>query len=57
MAKKVSKNQRVNRGTNAASVPMAKIVISEKKENGEYRFRQKMVPQDRVQEELRAAKN
>lgn len=55
MAKKVSKNQRTNRGTNAGSIPMARIVVAEKKENGQYRYREKMVPQDRVQDELKAA--
>lgn len=36
---------------------MAKVIIAEKKENGHYRFRQKMVPLDRVQDELKAARN
>ena len=53
MAKKVSKNQRVNRGGEARA--MARIVLAEKKENGQYRFRQKMVPAENVQDELKAA--
>ena len=36
---------------------MAKIVAAEKKENGQYRFRERMVDLDRVSEELKAAKN
>ena len=55
MAKKVSKNQRTDRAKNAAAKKMAKIVVAEKKENGEYRFRQKMVALDSVQSELKAA--
>mgnify|MGYP006270309153 CR=1 FL=1 len=35
---------------------MARIVVAEKKENGHYSFRQKMVPLDDVQSELKAAK-
>ena len=56
MAKKVSKNQRTDRAKNAAAKKMAKIVVAEKKENGQYRFRQKMVAVDEVQAELKAAK-
>lgn len=55
MAKKVSKNQRTNRGKADDHKSMAKIVIAEKKENGQYRFRQKMVEVDNLQEELKAA--
>jgi len=36
---------------------MAKIVISEKKENGQYRFRSKMVDANDVNDELASAKN
>jgi len=36
---------------------MAKVIIAEKKKNGAYRFRQKMVPIDDVQKELKAAKS
>ncbi len=40
----------------AGSRKMAKIVVSEKKPNGQYRFRQKIVPLDDVKEELKAAR-
>jgi hypothetical protein len=40
----------------AQSRKMAKIVVAEKKPNGEYRFRNKIVPLDDVKEELKAAK-
>ena len=56
MAKKVSKNQRTDRGKNTVQVNMAKVVVAEKKENGQYSFRQKMVPLDQVQDELKAAR-
>lgn len=55
MAKKVSKNQRTDRAKNAAANRMVKIVVAEKKANGQYRFRQKMVLADEVQNELKAA--
>lgn len=55
MAKKVSKNQRTDRMKNAVSNKMAKVVVAEKKENGQYRFRSKMVSVDNVQAELKAA--
>ena len=38
-----------------ASRKMAKLILSEKTENGHYRFRQKMVPLDAGQAELKAA--
>ena len=56
MAKKVSKNQRTDRVKNASAKKMAKIVVAEKKPNGQYRFRQKMVNVDDVQSELQAAR-
>lgn len=56
MAKKVSKNQRTDRGKNANDKKVAKIVVAEKKPNGQYRFVQKIVPLDEVQGELSAAK-
>lgn len=56
MAKKVSKNQRTDRGKSAGAKKMAKIVVAEKKPNGQYRFRQKMVNVDDVQAELQAAR-
>ena len=56
MAKKVSKNQRTNRGAGADARSMAKIVVAAKKQNGHYEFRSKMVDADQVQDELKAAK-
>ena len=35
---------------------MAQLVLAEKRENGSYGFRKKMVPLDEVEEELKAAK-
>ena len=55
MAKKVSKNQRTNRG----QVPqrqMAKIVMAVKKDNGQYSYRSKVVDAATVQDELKAAR-
>ena len=40
----------------SASQQMAKLVVAEKRENGSYGFRQKIVPLDDVEEELDAAK-
>ncbi|HHP7237120.1 DUF4295 family protein [Longibacter sp.] len=40
----------------AASRKMAKIIVAQKKENGHYSFKQKVVPLDNVQDELSAAK-
>lgn len=54
---KVSKNQRTDRSKNSMANRMAKIVVAEKKENGQYRFKQKMVPVDSVQAELKAAQS
>ena len=56
MAKKVSKNQRTDRGKNKQSKKVAKIVVAEKKPNGQYRFVQKIVPVEEVQAELKASK-
>lgn len=42
--------------TNAASRKMAKIVVAEKRDNGSYGFRQKIVPLDDVEDELEVAK-
>lgn len=55
MAKKVSKNQRTDRG-NKNQKKVAKVVVAEKKPNGQYRFVQKIVDLDDVQSELSAAK-
>lgn len=56
MAKKVSKNQRTDRGKNKQRKRVAKMVVAEKKPNGQYRFVQKIVDLDNVQEHLKAAK-
>jgi hypothetical protein len=53
---KVNKNQRTDRGKNRVENKMAKVVVAEKKENGQYRFRQKMVQLDNLQTELKAAR-
>lgn len=39
-----------------ASRKMAKLILAEKKENGNYQFRQKMVPLNDVKDELKAAR-
>jgi hypothetical protein len=44
------------RRSGKGSRKMAQIVVAEKKENGSYGYRQKMVPLDDVEEELKAAK-
>ncbi len=54
MAKKVSKNQRTNRGAVEAK-QMAKIIVASKKQNGQFEFRSKMVEAGQVQDELKAA--
>ena len=56
MAKKVSKNQRTNRGAGAEAKQMAKVIVASKKQNGQFEFRSKMVEAGQVQDELRAAK-
>ena len=57
MAKKVSKNQRTDRGRNTQQKRVAKMIVAEKKPNGQYRFVQKMVELDDVQNELNQAKS
>ena len=57
MAKKVSKNQRTNRGAGAEAKQMAKIIVASKKQNGNFEFRTKMVEASDVQNELQAARN
>ena len=54
MAKKVSKNQRTNRGSQETKA-MAKIIVASKKDNGQFEFRSKMVEANAVQDELKAA--
>ena len=53
---KVSKNQRTNRGGQPAR-KMAKLVLAEKKQNGNFSFRTKIVDVENVQSELKAAKS
>lgn len=57
MAKKVSKNQRTNRGAGDDARAMAKVIVAAKKDNGHYEFRSKMVEVGDVQNELKAAKD
>ena len=52
MAKKVSKNQRTDRGKNRQDIKMAKIVFAQKKGNGNFSFRTRMVNQDNLKEAL-----
>jgi hypothetical protein len=55
MAKKVSKNQRTNRG-GAEAKQMAKIIVASKKQNGHFEFRSRMVEVGQVDAELKAAR-
>lgn len=55
MAKKVSKNQRTNRGAGVEAKQMAKIIVASKKQNGQFEFRSKMVEASTVQDELKSA--
>ncbi len=55
MAKKQSFGDKVLK-QKAESKKMAKIVVAEKKENGQFRFRSKIVHVDTLQEELKAAR-
>ncbi len=54
---RASKNQRTGRSLRDASTPMAKVVVAEKKANGEYRYRERMVPQSEVQNVLKEARS
>ena len=54
MAKKQTFGDKVRKRKEERKV-MAKLIVAEKKENGQYRFREKMVPLDDVQAELKAA--
>lgn len=45
-----------NQSNGSGSRKMAKLVVAEKKEDGNYGFRQKIVPLDEVEEELEKAK-
>lgn len=55
MAKKQTFGDKVRRQRDAGK-QMAKIVTAEKKANGHYRFKQRMVRQDDVKAEIQAAK-
>jgi hypothetical protein len=46
-----------NQGKGVASRKMAKIIVAQKKENGAYSYKQRIVPLDDVQDELKAAKS
>ena len=56
MAKKQSFGDKV-RKQKEETKRMAKIVVSEKKANGQFRFRQKMVALEDVKAELAAVRN
>ena len=56
MAKKVSKNQRTNRGAGVDAKQMAKIIVASRKDNGQFEFRSRMVEASQVQDELKAAR-
>ncbi len=56
MAKKVSKNQRTDRGKNRQENKMAKIVFASKKDNGRFTFKTKVVNQENLKQELSAIK-
>ena len=56
MAKKQSFGDKVKRQSLEAK-RMAQIVIAEKKENGHFRFKSKMVNVDSVKDELKADKS
>ena len=45
-----------NGNSSTASKKMAKVIVAEKRDNGSYGFRQKIIPLDDVEEELEAAK-
>ncbi len=45
-----------NQSNGSASRKMAKLIVAEKKEDGNYGFRQKIIPLDDVEEELEEAK-
>ena len=53
MAKSQSFGDKVRKRRQERQV-MAKLIIAEKKPNGSFRFREKMVPQQNVQAELKA---
>jgi len=50
---KVSKNQRPERRKGGGSLKMAKVMVAVKKENGHHSFKQKIVPLDKVNSEIK----
>ena len=56
MAKRQSFGDKV-RKQNATVKQMSKVILAEKKENGQYRFRSKMVPLDSVQDVISKARS
>lgn len=52
---KVSKNQWTERVKSRQEIKMAKIVVAEKKPNGQYRFREQMVQIDEVKQAVQAS--
>ncbi|MFQ5572191.1 MAG: DUF4295 domain-containing protein [Rhodothermales bacterium] len=56
MAKKQSFGDKVRRHK-ATVRQMAKVIVAEKKPNGQYRYRAKMVPLENVQDEIAAARS
>lgn len=53
MAKKQSFGDKVLKRRQERKV-MAKLIVAEKKPNGSFRFKEKIVPQEEVQAELKA---
>ncbi|MCY4171914.1 MAG: hypothetical protein OXE59_04025 [Bacteroidetes bacterium] len=53
MAKKQSFGDKVLKRRQERKI-MAKVIVAESKPNGSFRFREKMVPQQEVQAELKA---
>ena len=53
MAKRQSFGDKIRKRREAVRV-MAKLVVAEKKPNGQYRYREKMVPLAEVDNELKA---
>ena len=55
MAKKQTFGDKIRRRKQHRKV-MAKIIVAERKPNGHYRYRERMVPQDQVDKELARAR-
>lgn len=54
MAKKASKNSRIDRGKAVDSKTMVKVIKAIKSDKGSYSFQEKFVHKDLLQEELKA---